>query len=118
MLSYVILIALSLAIFAFVLRPLFEARRRYSAPPAGHLNDLLARRRYLLEALRDVDLDYSTGKAEEDEYRETRRSYLREAALIQREIEQHTEHLDSDLDREIAELRDLARRQAETTGQP
>jgi hypothetical protein len=117
MLPYIILIVLSLIIFAFVLQPLLEARRRYTPVQGTQLNDLLARRRYLLEALRDVELDYSTGKAEPEEYEVTRQSYLREAAIVQREIARHTEHIDSDIDREIAELRDLARQQTGSTGQ-
>jgi chromosome segregation ATPase len=111
MFPYFILIAASLIIFAVVFQPLLEARRRYTPPPQNTLNDLRARRQHLLEALRDVDLDYSTGKATKDEYAETRKTYLREAAQVQREIDGLTDRLDSDIDREIAELREAARRQ-------
>ncbi len=111
MFPYFILVAVSLATFAVVLQPLLEARRRYTPPPQNTLNDLRARRTYLLEALRDVDLDYSTGKAEPESYDVTRKTYLREAAQVQREIDRLTDRLDSDIDREIAELREAARRQ-------
>jgi hypothetical protein len=109
MLIYVILIAVSLGIFAMVLQPLLEARRRYTPPPQNTLHDLRARRMYLLEALRDVELDYATGKAEPDHYAETRKAYLREAAEVQRQLDQMQDRLDSDIEREIAELREAAR---------
>jgi hypothetical protein len=111
MFPYFMLVVISLGVFALVLHPLLEARQRYSPPPKNTLNDLRARRSYLLEALRDVDLDYSTGKATEEEYEETRKSYLREAAHVQREIDRLTDRLDSDIDREIAELRNAVRQQ-------
>lgn len=111
MLVYVVIVLVSLAIFAMVFQPLLDARRRFAPPPRNTINDLRARRRYLLEALRDVELDYSTGKADASEYEETRRSYLREAAQVQRELDQLNDQLDSDIDREIAELREVARQQ-------
>jgi hypothetical protein len=114
MLIYVILVLVSLGVFALVLQPLLDARRRYTPPPRSTLHDLRTRRRYLLEALRDVDLDYSTGKADQVEYDETRRSYLREAALVQRELDQLNDRIDSDIDREIEELREVARQQGLT----
>jgi hypothetical protein len=112
MLIYIFLIGLSLAIFAMVLQPLLEARRRYTPPPQNTLNDLRARRTYLLEALRDVELDYATGKAEPAHYEETRKAYLREAAEVQRQLDQMQDRIDTDIEREIAELRDAARHQA------
>jgi type II secretory pathway component PulM len=109
MLVYLVIIVVSLGIFALVFQPLLEARRRYSPPPQNTLNDLRARRRYLLEALRDVELDYATGKAEAAHYEETRKTYLREAAEVQRQLDQLQDRLDTDIEREIAELRDAAR---------
>ena len=111
MLIYLLLIVVSIAIFAMVLQPLLEARSRYTPPPLNTLNDLRARRRYLLEALRDVELDYATGKAEPAHYEETRKSYLREAAEVQRQLDQMQDRLDTDIEREIAELREAARDQ-------
>lgn len=118
MLIYVLLIGVSLAIFAMVLQPLLEARRRYTPPPQNTLNDLRARRTYLLEALRDVELDYATGKAETDHYEETRRTYLREAAEVQRQLDQMQDRLDTDIEREIAELREAARQHGDQREQP
>jgi type II secretory pathway component PulM len=109
MLMYLLLIVVSVGIFAMVLQPLLEARRRYSPPPQNTLNDLRARRTYLLEALRDVELDYATGKAEPEHYEETRKTYLREAAEVQRQLDQLQDRLDTDIEREIAELRQAAR---------
>ena len=110
MLFYAVLIAVSIGIFAMVLQPLLEARRRYSPPPQSNLHDLRARRTYLLEALRDVELDFATGKAEQTHYEETRKVYLREAAEVQKQLEEMQDRLDSDIEREIAELREAARR--------
>lgn len=111
MIVYAVLILVSLGIFAVVLQPLLEARRRYSPPAHDSLLDLRARRSYLLEALRDVELDYSTGKAESAHYEETRKSYLHEAAEVQRQLDQMQDRLDSDIEREISELREAARQQ-------
>lgn len=111
MLVYIFLIGFSLAVFAVVLQPLLDARRRYTPPPVNTLNDLRARRSYLLEALRDVELDFATGKASEGHYAETRKSYLREAAEVQRQLDQMQDRLDTDIEREIAELRAAARQQ-------
>lgn len=118
MLVYAMLILVSLGIFAMVLQPLLEARRRYSPPAENTLNDLRARRAYLLEALRDVELDYSTGKAEPEHYEETRKSYLREAAEVQRQLDQMQDRLDSDIDREIEQLREAARQQPDPERTP
>jgi type II secretory pathway component PulM len=107
---YLLLIVVSLVIFAMVLQPLLEARRRYTPPLQNTLHDLRARRSYLLEALRDVELDYATGKAEPAHYEETRKTYLREAAQVQRELDEMQDRLDTDIEREIAELREAARR--------
>jgi hypothetical protein len=107
-------VLVSLGVFAIVLQPLLEARRRSTPPQRGTLHDLRARRGYLLEALRDVELDYATGKASDEEYEETRRSYLREAALVQRELDRLNDRIDSDIDREIEELREAARQQGMT----
>lgn len=109
MLMYALLIGVSIGIFAVVLQPLLEARRRYTPPPQNTLNDLRARRTYLLEALRDVELDYATGKADQGSYEETRKAYLREAAEVQRQLDQMQDRLDTDIEREIAELREAAR---------
>lgn len=113
MIVAVVLVLLSLIIFAMVLQPLLEARRRYSPPPQNTLYDLRARRTYLLEALRDVELDFSTGKVERAQYEETRKVYLREAAEVQRQLEQMQDRLDSDIEQEIAQLREVARHQQE-----
>lgn len=111
MLVYALLVLVSLGIFAVVLQPLLEARRRFSPPAGNTLNDLRARRSYLVEALRDVELDYATGKASPEHYEETRKSYLREAAEVQRQLDQMQDRLDTDIEREIAELREAAREQ-------
>ncbi|TVR73144.1 MAG: hypothetical protein EA415_08060 [Sphaerobacteraceae bacterium] len=115
---YILLVGISLIIFALVLQPLLEARRRYTPPPQNTLNDLRARRTYLLEALRDVELDYATGKAEQEHYEETRKSYLREAAEVQRQLDQMQDRIDTDIEREIAELREAARHQSAEQERP
>ncbi|MDI3340562.1 MAG: hypothetical protein QJR03_08520 [Sphaerobacter sp.] len=109
MIGYTILFAVTVVVFAFVLQPLLRARRQAAAVPPARLADLQARRAYLLDAIREVDFDYSLGKVAQVEYEEVRARYLREAAGVLRELEQETSTVDAEIDQEIRRLRELAR---------
>lgn len=108
MIWYAVLTACAILIFFFVLQPLFHGHGRERLAPA-RLADLLARREYLIEAIHDVDFDYSTGKVAEAEYHETRNRFIREAAVVLRELESESSQFDRQIDDEIAKLRELAR---------
>lgn len=110
--GYLILGVITVAVFAFVLQPLVSGRRAPVAAAPQRLADLQARRAYLLDAIRDADFDYSLGKMGEQEYRETRARFIREAAEVLRDLEQEAGAVDQEIDREILRLRELARRPA------
>lgn len=64
------IIALAAAVAAFVLAPL---RRPSAAPPGGEDRDQIRRKEDAVsQALRDIELDYATGKLSAEDYREFR----------------------------------------------
>jgi hypothetical protein len=110
MTDVIILFLLTIAVFMFVLRPLVTPRRQQPDAMPAPLADLLARRGYLVEAIRDVDFDYSMYKVTRSEYEATRGRYMREAAEVLRDLDRQSGALDAAIDREIAELQALARK--------
>ncbi len=116
MIGYSILAVASVLVFAFVLQPLLSSQRRSMAVVPARIADLQARRRYLMQAIRDVDFDFASGKMMEEEHEETRSAYIREAAVVLRDLERETEGLDEEIDVEILQLRAMAR-QSEVTAE-
>ncbi|MCX2727510.1 hypothetical protein OO015_08385 [Thermomicrobium sp. 4228-Ro] len=112
-----VLLVVAVAIVAFVLQPLWIAHRRPSAiaPWPAVLLDLFAERDVILAALRDLQLDYETGKVSGDEYRKMRASLLAEAARVLRAIEDVNREVEASIEVEIAHLRELARQVDSTT---
>ncbi len=106
-----VLAALAIGIITFVLWPLWRASRRNSTPAVlpTRLLDLFAERDAVIAALRDLQLDYDTGKMAARDYEAARRALLLEAARILRDIEAVQRRLTVDIDEEIAQLRELAR---------
>lgn len=109
MIGYIVLLAVTAVVFVFVLQPLWAARRHAAPIPPARLADLQARRAYLMDAIREVDFDYSLGKVTAAEHEEVRSRYLREAAEVLRELERESSAVDAEIDQEIARLRELAR---------
>lgn len=112
MIYVIILLVLTVAVFSFVLRPLVTPGRRRLTPVPAALADLLARRSYLVDAIRDVDFDYSMGKVTQAEYDATRGRFMQEANEVLRDLNQQSGTLDAKINREIAELQALARKSA------
>lgn len=108
MVWYAVLTVCAIVMFVFVLQPLFHGHGHERLAPA-RLADLLARREYLIEAVHDVDFDYSTGKVGQAEYTETRNRFIREAAVVLKELESESTRFDRQIDDEIAQLREMAR---------
>lgn len=106
-----VLAALAIGIITFVLWPLWRASRRNRTPAVlpARLLDLFAERDAVIAALRDLQLDYDTGKMAARDYEAARRALLLEAARILRDIEAVHRRLTVDIDEEIAQLRELAR---------
>ena len=113
MLGYLALGAVSIAIFLFVLEPLISSEREQAAAAPARIADLRARRQYLIDAIRDVDFDHASGKVNDEEYRETRGRFLREAALVSRDLDQVSGNLEDEIEVEIMRLRALAARESQ-----
>lgn len=110
LLDTVLLLLLAIVVVAFVLHPLWIARRRVTGPAwSAALLDLFAERDAVLASLRDLQLDYETGKVSESDYRVMRQSLLTHAARLLRAIERAESSEEADIDREIEQLRELAR---------
>lgn len=110
MLTYVVLAALAILVFALVIQPLLVARRdARNGEIDPRLLDLLAQRDALVQALHDLHLDRESGKLAESDYQAARAVFLREAAVVLSQLEALERELDLVVEREIAELRELAR---------
>lgn len=109
MTGYIVLAIAAVAVFAFVLHPLLRPRREVVTTVPARVADLQARRQYLMQAIRDVDFDFASGKMLDEEHRETRNAYIREAAGVLRDLERETSELDDDIEIEILQLRAMAR---------
>lgn len=117
MIGYLILAFVVIAIAAFVLWPLLRSQREVAVSVPARIADLQARRQYLVQAIRDVDFDHASGKMLDDEYQETRGKYVREAAIVLRDLEKEAGGFDEEIDVEILQLRALARNAQLTANQ-
>lgn len=74
------------------------------------VEELVARKTTLLQTLRDVEFDYETSKISEDDYRDLKRRYERQAVEVMRELDNlhggrgWEEAIDAELDRRLAKL--------------
>jgi hypothetical protein len=109
MIGYMILAVVIVAVAAFVLWPLLGSQRQVAVSIPARIADLQARRQYLVQAIRDVDFDFASGKMLDEEYQETRGKYIREAAVVLRDLEKEAGGFDEEIDVEILQLRALAR---------
>lgn len=117
MIGYTILAVVVVAIAAFVLWPLLRSQRQAPVSVPARIADLQARRQYLVQAIRDVDFDHASGKMLDEEYQETRDKYVREAAIVLRDLEKEAGGFNEEIDMEILQLRALARNAQLTTSQ-
>jgi hypothetical protein len=117
MIGYMILAVVIVAVAAFVLWPLLRSQRQVAVSVPARIADLQARRQYLVQAIRDVDFDHASGKMLDEEYQETRGKYIREAAVVLRDLEQEAGGFDDEIDVEILQLRALARNAQLTANQ-
>lgn len=107
----ILLLVVAIVLVVFVLQPLWSAYRRTSAtsPLPAVLLDLFAERDVVLASLRDLQLDFETGKVSADDYQRMRTALLAEAARVLRAIEEVNRELEASIEDEIAHLRELAR---------
>ncbi|MCX7622210.1 MAG: hypothetical protein RMK01_00440 [Thermomicrobium sp.] len=106
-----VLLVVAIVVVVFVLQPLWVAQRRSrgGSPLPAALLDLFAERDVVLAALRDLELDFETGKVAGDEYRKLRAALVAEAARILQAIEEIDRALETSIEEEIAQLRALAK---------
>lgn len=116
MIGYLILAVAAILVFAFVLQPMLSSQRHTMTVVPARIADLQARRQYLMQAIRDVDFDFASGKMAEEEHQETRSAYIREAAVVLRDLEKETGGIDEEIEVEILQLRAMAR-QSQMAGQ-
>ncbi len=123
----VILIALLIVgAFAFVLRPLFDARNgrwlRGVDPASSTVDELVARRDAIYAALKDAEFDREQGKLAGEDYQIVRTRYMAEAAQVLRRLDRLTPEAEAALDAEIesavAELRSGDRQITPGNGYP
>jgi ribosomal protein L32 len=75
------------------------------------VEELAARKSALLQTLRDVEFDYETGKITENDYRDLKARYEREAIEVMRELDNlhggrgWEEAIDAELDQRVAKIR-------------
>lgn len=118
---------LLLAVAYLIARPLIAPTSEAEVKSRSALEDEKSR---LFDAIRDLDLDFTTGKLSEDDYRRLRARSLAEAAEVVRAIDEARrveqasqpdadeepaptpERLDADLELEIAARREALRRRA------
>lgn len=82
-------IMIALSIGAFLIFPIFRMKRTESVfQPASPLQDLLARKEALLKEIKEIDLDYQTGKLSEADYQELSSRYKQRGAEVLKKIDQ------------------------------
>jgi len=111
----IILIALLIVgTFAFVFRPLVEAKdtnwsRSQAVTAALSVDELVARRDAIYAALKDAEFDRETGKLSEEDYQIVRARYMAEAAQVLRQLDRLAPEaeaaLDAEIERAVARLR-------------
>jgi hypothetical protein len=109
MIGYMVLAVVVITVAVFVLWPLLRSQRQIAVSVPARIADLQARRQYLVQAIRDVDFDHASGKMLDEEYQETRGKYVREAAIVLRDLEKEAGGFDEEINVEILQLRALAR---------
>lgn len=90
---FLILVALGVA--AFIGYPLIEGRKRTEGLGNHRATELEARKEAIYAQIKDIDFDYATGKLSEEDYRDLRAQYKREAAAILQEIDRVQQRLTS-----------------------
>ncbi|RMH16447.1 MAG: c-type cytochrome biogenesis protein CcmI [Gemmatimonadetes bacterium] len=80
-------ILLASGVVVFVLYPILKGQWAAQDRQDDELTEAEARKRVTLLALRDVEMDYETGKLDEEDYRELKRQLSREALAALEAVE-------------------------------
>jgi hypothetical protein len=82
-----LLLALLLLVGLFVAQPYFERRARRVTPEERELSALMAERDQVVNALQELDFDYTLGKIPEEDYPGQRAALLQKGANLLRELD-------------------------------
>jgi hypothetical protein len=82
-----LLLALLLLVGLFVAQPYFERRARRVTPEERELSALMAERDQVINALQELDFDYTLGKIPTEDYPSQRTSLLQKGANLLRELD-------------------------------
>src|SRR3989337_3677596 len=95
--SIFLILALLVLVGLFIGRPLFERKAISVSEEEHELSSLLAERDRLLNALQELDFDYSLGKIPEDDYPAQRALLVQKGADILRQLDTYQpDELDAD----------------------
>ncbi len=99
-------LALLTVIIVLVISPLLEPYRQAVEPPS-HRQSLEAEREAMVRAIRELDLDYRTGKLNGDDYKTLREAQVQRGATVLRELDQlkSQDDLDAQIEERIASVR-------------
>jgi len=102
-----LVIIITVAVIAY---PLFTTPRAKSlSAPANPLDDLLAQRTAVYDAIRDLDFDFSLGKLSQTDYDALREKYKARAAQLLQQIDaargDDGAHLDEQIEAQVAQMR-------------
>lgn len=122
----IITAALTLYAAAQIVAPFFQSREqqlRFEVldDDLRSIEELVARRSYLLQSLRELQMDYETGKIPEDDYEDTKRTLELEAVKVLRELDEvhggrgWQDTIDEELDERLGSI---PRRRADELDEP
>jgi hypothetical protein len=100
------------AIITFIAIPLFSSSHKPAIDQPSALETILSQRDAAYDALRDLDLDFQTGKLSETDYTTLREKYKSRAATILQQIDATQRQQSEALEKEIAEMRAAKHAQA------
>lgn len=80
--------AIALLLATFMVFPLFRMNKKGAlSPPTHPLQELLFRKEALLKEIKEIDLDYQTGKLSPTDYQELSSRYKLETAEVLKKID-------------------------------
>lgn len=103
--SIFLILGLLLLVALYVGRPLMERRSTAVTEEEHELSALLAERDRILNALQELDFDYTLGKIPEEDYPAQRTMLLQKGANVLRSIDVHQNGVDGHRPEEEAEAR-------------
>ena len=112
--SFIVGLAIAIAAFAFVAKPLFTDEGVRVTQEDRRLSQLQANRERLLRSLQELEMDFSVGKITQDDYQEQRTQFVAEGAATLRAIDEiigsseetgQARDFDADIEAAVADLR-------------